>query len=100
MTNEGIPLPELEKRWGVCRTTLRNRAKLLGVQFVRLSSTSSVWPHDSLEIAEKYHQHLRTGGNRLDFDLGEQEQEQEQETELERLRRENAALRAALRELL
>ena len=66
---DDIPLPELEERWSISRTSLKNRAKLLGVQLVRVSSTKSVWPGDKIELGDRYHQHLRTGGNSSNFQV-------------------------------
>lgn len=66
---DDVPLPELEQRWSISRTSLKNRAKLLGVQLIRESSTKSVWPGDKIELGDRYHQHLRTGGNSKDFQV-------------------------------
>ena len=64
---EDVSLPELEERWSINRTSLKNRAKLLGVQLIRESSTRTVWPGDKIELGDRYHQHLRTGGNSTNF---------------------------------
>ena len=64
---DDVSLPELEERWSINRTSLKNRAKLLGVQLIRESSTRTVWPGDKIELGDRYHQHLRTGGNSTNF---------------------------------
>lgn len=66
---DDVSLPELEERWSINRTSLKNRAKLLGVQLIRESSTKTVWPGDKIELGDRYHQHLRTGGNSTNFQV-------------------------------
>ena len=59
---EDINLSELEKRWGVTRNTIRNRAKALGVETLHPTHNSSLWPGKYLELGDQLHEHLKGGG--------------------------------------
>ena len=52
----------LEGRWGICRNALKARARALGVDLVRKTSTLTVWPGDRIQEAELLHAHLKAGG--------------------------------------
>lgn len=57
---DGISLKELESRWGISRNILKERARILGVSLIRISSTLTVWPHDKIELGDQLHFHLKT----------------------------------------
>lgn len=64
---DDLSLPEVEQRWGINRTSVKNRAKALGVQLIRESSTRTVWPGDALALGDALHHHLKTGGTTKTF---------------------------------
>ena len=64
---EDLTLPEVEERWGISRNAVKSRAKALGVQLIRKSSTCTVWPGDQLEKGDALHHHLQMGGTMKDF---------------------------------
>lgn len=56
-----VSIKELEGRWGLSRNGLKARARALGVELQRVSSTLTVWPGDFLELGERLHEHLAQG---------------------------------------
>lgn len=68
---DDLSLPEIEQRWGINRTSVKNRAKALGVQLIRESSTRTVWPGDQLALGDAYHHHLKTGGTTKTFNTAD-----------------------------
>jgi hypothetical protein len=56
---EGVPLKELEVRWSISRNTLKERARILGVSLIRISSTLTVWPHEKLELGDQLNLHMQ-----------------------------------------
>ena len=59
---EDISLSELEKRWGITRNSIRNRAKALGVETLHPSHNTSLWPGKYLALGDQLHEHLKNGG--------------------------------------
>ena len=56
-----ISIRDLEQRWGLSRNGLKARARALGVELVRVSSTCTVWPGDFVELGDRLDDHLRSG---------------------------------------
>jgi len=56
-----VSIRELEGRWSLSRNGLKARAKALGVELPRLSSTLTVWPGQFIELGDRLHEHLSTG---------------------------------------
>jgi len=56
-----VPLRELEARWKLSRNGLKARARALGVELRRVSSTLTVWPGDYVELGDRLHEHLAAG---------------------------------------
>lgn len=56
-----ISIRELEDRWGLSRNGLKARAKALGVELQRVSSTCTTWPGAYIELGERLHEHLASG---------------------------------------
>lgn len=56
-----ISLRELEQRWGLSRNGLKARAKALGVDLLRVSSTLTVWPGDYIDLGDRLDEHLKSG---------------------------------------
>lgn len=56
-----VSIRELETRWGISRNGLKARARALGVDLVRLSSTATVWPGPFVELGERLNEHLAAG---------------------------------------
>ena len=56
-----ISIRDLEQRWGLSRNGLKARAKALGVELGRVSSTCTVWPGDFVELGDRLHEHLQAG---------------------------------------
>jgi hypothetical protein len=52
---------DLEKRWGISRNGLKARARALGVELIRVSSTLTTWPGAFVELGERLHDHLQSG---------------------------------------
>lgn len=57
----GIPLPDLEQRWGLSRNGLKARARALGVQLERVSSTCTLWPGDFVDLGDRLDEHIKAG---------------------------------------
>ena len=62
-----ISIRDLEQRWGLSRNGLKARAKALGVELVRVSSTCTVWPGDFVELGDRLHEHLQAGNQLATF---------------------------------
>ena len=56
-----VPLRDLEKRWGLSRNGLKARARALGVELKRISSTLTVWPGDFVDLGDQLDAHLASG---------------------------------------
>lgn len=56
-----ISIRELEDRWRLSRNGLKARAKALGVELKRVSSTCTTWPGEYIELGERLHEHLASG---------------------------------------
>ena len=99
-------LQELEDRWGLSRNAIKKRAEDLGVSIWRPSSTEAYWPTERLGDGDRLNDWVQAGNPYKAFPsfsraVGEQPAEPADEmTRIEQLERENAALRAALKELL
>ena len=61
---EGLPLPECAERWGISKSGVKARARILGVKLKQLSSTCSVWPAIYLDEGDQYHEHIKSGGTK------------------------------------
>ena len=61
ITTPDISIRDLEQRWGLSRNGLKARAKALGVELVRVSSTCTVWPGDYIELGDRLHEHVSAG---------------------------------------
>jgi hypothetical protein len=57
----GTPLRELEQRWKLSRNGLKARARALGVELERVSSTLTLWPGDFVELGDRLNDHLKAG---------------------------------------
>ncbi|MCP9824497.1 hypothetical protein [Synechococcus sp. EJ6-Ellesmere] len=57
-TPADVSIKELETRWKLSRNGLKARARALGVELRRVSSTLTVWPGEFLELGERLHEHL------------------------------------------
>jgi 5-methylcytosine-specific restriction endonuclease McrA len=57
---KGIPLKDLEERWSLSRNGLKERAKILGVDLIRVSSNLTVWPEDKVELGDQLHAYVLT----------------------------------------
>jgi hypothetical protein len=57
----GVPLRELEQRWGLSRNGLKARARALGVELERVSSTLTLWPGDFVELGDRLDEHIKAG---------------------------------------
>jgi hypothetical protein len=64
---KGIPIRDLEKEWNLSRNGLKGRAKFLGVKFIRVSSTNSLWPYEKVPLGQKLHEHLKSGKDMNSF---------------------------------
>lgn len=56
-----VSIRELEERWGLSRNGLKARAKALGVELIRVSSTLTVWPGQFVELGDQLHEHISSG---------------------------------------
>ena len=56
-----VSIRDLEQRWGLSRNGLKARAKALGVELVRVSSTCTVWPGDFIELGDRLNEHVAAG---------------------------------------
>ena len=61
ITTPDISIRDLEQRWGLSRNGLKARAKALGVELVRVSSTCTVWPGDYIDLGDRLHEHISAG---------------------------------------
>ena len=61
ITTPDISIRDLEQRWGLSRNGLKARAKALGVELIRVSSTCTVWPADYIDVGDRLHEHLSAG---------------------------------------
>lgn len=57
----GVPLRELEQRWKLSRNGLKARARMLGVELQRVSSTLTLWPGEYLDLGEQLDAHVKSG---------------------------------------
>ena len=69
ITTPDISIRDLEQRWGLSRNGLKARAKALGVELIRVSSTCTVWPGDYIDLGDRLHEHI-SAGNPLGTFLG------------------------------
>jgi hypothetical protein len=56
-----LSIRDLEKWSGISRNGLKARARALGVELNRVSSTLTTWPGAFIELAERLHEHLQSG---------------------------------------
>ncbi len=56
-----VSIRDLEQRWGISRNGLKARARALGVELIRVSSTLTTWPGAFVELGERLHDHLQSG---------------------------------------
>jgi hypothetical protein len=56
-----VSIRDLEKRWGISRNGLKARARALGVELIRVTSTLTTWPGAYVELGERLHDHLQSG---------------------------------------
>ncbi|WP_143594063.1 hypothetical protein [Synechococcus sp. BO 8801] len=56
-----VSIRDLEQRWGISRNGLKARARALGVDLIRVSSTLTTWPGAFIELGERLHDHLQSG---------------------------------------
>jgi hypothetical protein len=56
-----VSIRDLEKRWGISRNGLKARARALGVDLIRVSSTLTTWPGAFVELGDRLHDHLQSG---------------------------------------
>ena len=56
-----VPLRDLEQRWGLSRNGLKARARALGVELKRVSSTLTTWPGDFVDLGDQLDDHLKAG---------------------------------------
>ena len=61
ITTPDISIRDLEQRWGLSRNGLKARAKALGVELVRVSSTCTVWPGEYIDVGDRLHDHVSAG---------------------------------------
>jgi hypothetical protein len=56
-----VPLRDLEQRWGLSRNGLKARARALGVELRRVSSTLTIWPGNYVDLGDQLDDHLKAG---------------------------------------
>ena len=56
-----VSIRELEEKWNLSRNGLKARAKALGVELIRVSSTLTTWPGDFIELGDRLHEHISNG---------------------------------------
>ena len=56
-----ISIRDLEERWGLSRNGLKARAKALGVELIRVTSTLTTWPGQFVELGDQLHEHISSG---------------------------------------
>jgi hypothetical protein len=57
----GVPLRDIEQRWGLSRNGLKARARALGVELERLSSTVTLWPGQYVDLGDQLDAHIKSG---------------------------------------
>lgn len=57
----GVPLRDIEQRWGLSRNGLKARARALGVELERVSSTLTLWPGEYVELGDQLDAHIKSG---------------------------------------
>jgi hypothetical protein len=61
ITSPDVSIRDLEQRWGLSRNGLKARAKALGVELIRVSSTLTTWPGAFIELGDRLHDHISSG---------------------------------------
>ena len=61
ITSPDVSIRDLEQRWGLSRNGLKARAKALGVDLIRVSSTLTTWPGAFIELGDRLHDHISSG---------------------------------------
>lgn len=56
-----VSIRELEERWCLSRNGLKARARALGVELIRKSSTLTVWPAEFVDLGDRLHEHVSSG---------------------------------------
>jgi hypothetical protein len=56
-----VSIRELEERWSLSRNGLKARAKALGVELIRVSSTLTTWPGSFVELGDRLNEHISNG---------------------------------------
>ncbi len=56
-----VSIRELEERWCLSRNGLKARARALGVELIRKSSTLTVWPGEFVELGDRLDEHVSSG---------------------------------------
>ena len=56
-----VSIRDLEERWGLSRNGLKARAKALGVELIRVTSTLTTWPGQFVELGDQLHEHISSG---------------------------------------
>ena len=56
-----VSIRELEERWGLSRNGLKARAKALGVELIRVTSTLTTWPGSFIDLGDRLHDHISSG---------------------------------------
>ena len=56
-----VPLRDLEQRWGLSRNGLKARARALGVELRRVSSTLTTWTGAYIDLGDQLDDHLKAG---------------------------------------
>ena len=56
-----VSLKDLEAKWGLSRNGLKARARALGVELKRVSSTLTTWPGDFVDLGDQLDDHLKAG---------------------------------------
>ena len=96
-------LQELEERWGLSRNAIKKRAEDLGVSIWRPSSTEAYWPVHRIPDGDELNDWVTSGKPYKAFPLFSRpaaDKPTDAMSRIKQLERENAALRAALKELL
>lgn len=57
----GVPLRDLEQKWKLSRNGLKARARALGVELERVSSTATLWPGEYVELGDQLDAHIKSG---------------------------------------
>ena len=56
-----VSIRELEEKWRLSRNGLKARAKALGVELIRVSSTLTTWPGQFIELGDRLNEHISSG---------------------------------------